>query len=140
MKITEHLNSEHGVFLTQLRELEILLERKAPPQVLSAVLQTIARAVATHRDVEEEFLYPAMQYACAGPIQVMEQEHETIEAAIRTNDVRTFIDVLREHIMKEIRVLFPMAEECIAHDRLVDMTRRAVERVHERAGIPLEGR
>lgn len=148
MKITECLNTEHGVFLTQLEFLEQLVKEKAPDEVLRGVTRTIARAVERHRHVEEKFLYPAILREIGKdfrPIQVMESEHEEIgrlvfeiirgSAGLSTL-VTNFIGVLRQHIMKEIQVLFPLSEERISKQELEQMACQCVEYVHETSGVP----
>ncbi|MBI3329138.1 MAG: hemerythrin domain-containing protein [Nitrospinae bacterium] len=147
MKATECLNTEHGVFLRQLSMLEKLLEEDASREVLRAVTLTIATAVEWHRAVEEQFLYPAIvrEYGQGfPPIQVMEAEHAQIEACIkgiaeRHNDmqglVREFIDTLRQHIGKEINVLFPLAEAKISAGELEQMACECVEHYHALAGV-----
>lgn len=146
MKITECLNTEHGVFLTQLAYLEEQLGQGAPPASLAAIVQTVARAVDTHKEMEEKFLYPAIEEACGPgfpPLRVMEEEHRIIEDAIAeigtgrfgTEAVLRFLNTLRRHIAKEIQVLFPTAEQAIPEAKLVQMTCRCVEHVHLKAGV-----
>ncbi|MDP4013692.1 MAG: hemerythrin domain-containing protein [Candidatus Nanopelagicales bacterium] len=147
MKVTECLNTEHGVFLAQLGVLERMLIEEAPSGELRAVTLTIAQAVEKHRDAEEKILYPAILREFGEgfpPIQVMEAEHEEIGRLIRgvaSGDgnvpqmVRGFIDVLRQHIGKEIKVLFPMAEQRIAGADLERMACLCVEQYHESAGV-----
>ena len=134
MKVTECLNTEHGVFLIQLGVLERMLTEKATPEELRAATLIVAEAVEKHRDVEEAIFYPAILQAFGEdfpPIQVMETEHKEIESLIQgissESDsmptlVRSFIDILRLHIGKEINVLFPMAEEKISGCRRAHIT------------------
>jgi hemerythrin-like domain-containing protein len=147
VKITECLNTEHGVFLTQLNFLEELVAAKAPHEELRAVLRAIARAVERHRHVEEKFLYPAILREFGKdfpPIQCMEAEHEEIGRLIfevtRGSDqtpalVTNFIQVLRQHIGKEIKILFPMSEEKISVHELEEMTSKSVEFIHQSCGV-----
>jgi len=82
MKATECLNTEHGVFLTQLSMLESLLKEGASREVLRAATLTIAASVEKHRAVEEKLLYPAIVRAFGEgfpPIRVMETEHARIQ-------------------------------------------------------------
>jgi len=148
MKATECLNTEHGVFLTQLSVLETLLNQGASTEVLRAVTLTIAAAVEKHRDVEEKFLYPAIlrEYGAGfPPIQVMEAEHKQIEECIKGIEehhketqgmVRAFIDTLRQHIGKEINVLFPLAEEKISARELEQIACHCVDDYHASACVP----
>lgn len=147
MKVTECLNTEHGVFLTQLGVLERMLKEKAPTGELRAVTLAIAETVEKHRHAEEKILYPAILREFGEgfpPIQVMEAEHKEIDRFIRgvasgdgsiADLVRGFIDVLRQHIGKEINVLFPMAERKIAGADLERMACQCVEHYHQAAGM-----
>ncbi len=132
MKITECLNVEHGVFLDQLATLELLVQQGASREVLAAVARTVAGPVERHRELEERLLYPEIRKAFGTmfpPLDVMEHEHGEIQEALRTIDsgrfspdtVTGFIAVLREHIQKEIQVLFPMAESRIPAPRLEEL-------------------
>jgi hemerythrin-like domain-containing protein len=147
MKMTECLNAEHGVFLTQLSFLEQLVGEQASHEVLRAVTRAIARAVEQHRHVEEKFLYPAILREFGhgfAPIKCMESEHEEIGRLIfeitrgskETPALAArFIEVLREHIGKEIKILFPMSETKISGKELEEMTCQAVQFLHEEAGV-----
>ncbi|MCI0341328.1 MAG: hemerythrin domain-containing protein [Planctomycetales bacterium] len=132
MKITECLNVEHGVFLDQLATLDHLVQQGAKPEVLAAVSRAIAGPVERHRELEERLLYPEIRRAWGPefpPLDVMEREHEEIQDALRAIDsgrfdastVNRFVDVLRQHIHKEVNVLFPMAEARIPAPRLEEM-------------------
>ena len=147
MKVTECLNTEHGVFLTELGVLEWMLKESAPAGELRAVTLTIAKAVERHRDVEEKIFYPAILREFGEgfpPIQVMEAEHKEIERCIQgvasgneniADFVRGFIDILRQHIAKEINVLFPMAEQRISGPDLERMACQCVEHYHQAVGV-----
>lgn len=148
MKVTELLNVEHGVFLTQLANLEKLLRANAPKESLAALVHSIALAVDAHKEIEEKFLYPAIEEALGPnfpPLIVMEQEHQAIERAIQNvasgtfngGTVQFFIDTLRQHIHKEIKVLFPMAEDNISEQELSEMARKGLEESHARLGVSL---
>lgn len=144
MKVTECLNTEHGVFLLQLAVLERMLAERAPDGEIRAVALAIAEAVEQHRSAEEELLYPAILREFGEgfpPIQVMEAEHAEIGRCIQAlaarggsipDAARDFIGVLREHIAKEIHVLFPLAEQRIPGPDLERMACRCTER-HSRA-------
>lgn len=135
MKVTECLNAEHDVFLLQLSVLEQMLESGASTDEVRASALTLAAAVERHRDLEEELLYPAILRAFGQdfpPMRVMEAEHKEIERCIialrdRTGDAsvhaRGLISVLRDHIQKEVQVLFPMAQSRIP---AADLERMAI--------------
>jgi hemerythrin-like domain-containing protein len=139
MKFTDSLNSEHDVFLVQLGALERLLDGGAPQDEVRACALVLAEAVERHRQGEEDLLYPAILREFGQdfpPIRVMEMEHEQIERCLgglrdRAGNgpelTRDFIDVLRQHIHKEVHVLFPMAETRIGAAELekMNLTHRA---------------
>lgn len=147
MKVTECLNTEHGVFLTQLELLENMVKNGSSDDELRAVTLAIAKAVEKHRDAEEEIFYPMILKEFGSdfaPIQVMESEHKEIERFIKSIDAKDgnvsesvsgFISILREHIAKEIKVLFPMAEEKIPADKLEQMACQCVEFHHKLSGV-----
>jgi hemerythrin-like domain-containing protein len=147
MKMTECLNTEHGVFLAQVTVLERMLNQKAPTGELRAVTLAIAEMVEKHRDAEEKILYPAIVRAFGEgfpPIRVMEAEHKEIErfiCGVGSGDgsvpelARAFIDVLRQHIAKEVNVLFPMAEQRITGEDLERMACQCVEHYHQAANV-----
>lgn len=125
MRMTECLNMEHGVFLSQLGVLEGMWMEGSPPAELRAVALAIGRAVENHRENEERLLYPAILREFGEgfpPMAVMEAEHRQIERCLQALDsregdirdwVRSFVDTLRGHIHKEMHVLFPLAEQRI---------------------------
>ncbi|MEK6606475.1 MAG: hemerythrin domain-containing protein [Myxococcota bacterium] len=140
MKITECLNVEHGVFLTQLDVLEKMLRDNADADEIRACALLLAAAVEKHRALEEELLYPAILRAFGQgfpPMRVMEAEHKEIERCIHdldarrgdaATDARELAAVLREHIGKEVDVLFPMAERGVPSADLEQMACRCAER------------
>lgn len=133
MKITDCLNAEHWVFLAQLERLEAMLQEGAPVEALRAATLTIGAAVERHRALEDDILYPAIRRQFGQqfpPILVMEAEHQQIErclkgVASRAENVpalaQGFIGVLRQHIAKEMQVLFPMTEQAIPVSQLEAM-------------------
>ena len=133
MKATECLNTEHGVFLLQLDTLKKMIDEKATLPELRAAVRVIGVAVEKHRDIEDRYLYPAIIRECGKefpPIRVMAEEHEQITECIKKiesnslksyDPIKKFIAILEEHIQKEIKVLFPMAEETISQEELEEM-------------------
>lgn len=140
MKITDCLNTEHWVFLSQLETLEAMLQEGAPVEALRAATLTIGAAVERHRAMEDEILYPAIRRQFGDdfpPILVMEGEHQEIESSLKGVASRAenmhaltqgFIDLLRQHIAKEMQVLFPMAEQAIPLSQLEHMACQCTER------------
>ena len=130
MKTIDLLNSEHGVFLTQLKVLKHMLHEKVSTKELKWVVRTIAEAVDNHRVIEEKTIYRQFKrkFGKNFPlIKTMEREHEKIEWCLKHIDsgrentreiVQTFIRVLEEHIKKEIMIVFPMIEKELMPEEL----------------------
>ena len=142
MTVTECLNAEHDVFLLQLRVLEQMMEGGASADELRSGALTLAAAVERHRDVEEELLYPEILRRFGQdfpPMRVMEAEHKEIERCVvglrdRNGEaaelLRGLVSVLRDHIHKEMTVLFPMAESRIPAAELRQMAQRCATKRH----------
>jgi len=145
MKVTERLKVEHGVFLLQLRTLEDLLARNAPAVALAAAVETISRAEEHHSAIEERLLYPALAKAVGQefpPLQQVAADHQSIKSLverIRGGDVghepiRELINLLREHMEREIHDTFRVIEEALPEETLRAMCNWEVEHVFEAAG------
>ena len=144
MKLTEWLNVEHGVFLVQIKLLEELVQQKAPIAVCAAVVETLARALEAHDQIEDRLLYPELGQVLGNPpaLAAMKREHEEIERLVR--DIRNdpsrqwqferFAVLLTEHIEREIHFLFPMAEEYLSEERLTSMGNWYAMHASERTG------
>ena len=141
MKITECLTAEHRVFSDQLR----LIERAVgnpdlyPDAVLKVMVEMFAIPLERHAQTEEEVLFPALEAhlgRSAGPLAVMDAEHESIRQALGAisagEDMRgqasRLIEVLRGHIQKEDRVLFPMAQELLGTEGLIHLAEECAKR------------
>jgi len=145
MKITDRLKVEHGVFLLQLRYLEELLRRHAPPATLVAAVETIAIAEENHSLIEDRVLYPALATALGSDLPVLKQieedhrESKELVARIRAGDtdeatVRAWVERLRTHMEREIHATFVLIEETISLERLVSMCNWEVEHIYGEMG------
>jgi len=143
VKATDTLMEEHRIIERVLAALEKQArklhagETVRPSFFLDAADFVRNFADGTHHDKEEVRLFPAMvEHGFApdsGPVAVMLSEHEQgrrLTGAMRdaaerleggdtdaaTEVVRNalgYVDVLRQHIMKEDSVLFPMADQAL---------------------------
>src|SRR5690242_15574945 len=68
MKLTDHLRAEHDVFLTQISQLEAMLEHGTSAKAVAIAVLVLARAVAAHARAEHELLFPAMVEAWGGDL------------------------------------------------------------------------
>jgi hemerythrin-like domain-containing protein len=145
MKITDRLKVEHGVFLLQLRYLEELLRRHAPPATLVAAVETIAIAEENHSLIEDRVLYPALASTLGRELPALkqiEEDHQLtreLVARIRAGEtdeatVQAWVDRLRSHMEREIHATFALIEETFAAERLVTMCNWEVEHIYGEMG------
>ncbi len=137
---TQILMSEHRLIERGLECLETMATRARDDATLvvadaSELLRFIEEfADAGHHAKEETHLFPAMEArglpSHAGPTAVMRAEHEEGRAHVRAmsravlcapadlevfaRHALAFVSLLRQHIMKEDQILFPMADGMIA--------------------------
>ena len=134
MKITEYLSSQHDIFLEELSFLERFKASQKGNDVrgLKEIVLAIASSVEKHAELEEKFLFPELNCHLEqkmGPVAVMEFEHDEIRKILgflrETEDPHTirlevskFIVFLRDHIAKEEKALFVIAEESMGCESL----------------------
>ncbi|MEK9752521.1 MAG: hemerythrin domain-containing protein [Rhodospirillaceae bacterium] len=120
MRVTVALLGEHGLFYALIEQ--VSHATKNAPDDVPALTRALARALATHAEVEEATLFPALRphLGPLGPIGVMEAEHRQIEEIVKriaaTDDpaqLRRYVDLLIEvcidHFAKEEGILFHLA-------------------------------
>lgn len=146
MRPTEILSAEHRVIEQVLDCVEKIAEGAGARGVLDVQAATASiRFLKTfadrcHHGKEEDQLFPAIGErgipTKVGPVAVMLDEHvlgrreiAAMEAAVKAlqgNDpkaigeyvarARNYVELLREHIMKEDNILFPMAEAALSDE------------------------
>jgi hemerythrin-like domain-containing protein len=140
MKATDELVKEHQGIELMLRIMQAVAEKlkggdRIPAGELSSILEFLSVFVdQCHHGKEEEFLFPALEAAgvarVGGPIGVMLKEHEQGRRLVShlrdavtgytsgddaaSSDIQSTIGeyeaLLTQHIEKENKVLFPMAD------------------------------
>ncbi len=147
MQITQALLGEHGVLYALFEHVEAGVPGMETLADVQRAGTTLIATLGSHARIENEILFPALepQLGPGGPLPVMREEHDEIEAAL--NDVvnatsydaalsqlRYAIRIARDHFAKEEQVLFGMAQQMLSAselDRLGAMwaeTRRVVAR------------
>ena len=164
MTVTEELTTEHRAIERMLAVLESAaarLEAGEPvrPDVFREALDFVRNfADRCHHGKEEENLFPRLEELGVpregGPLGVMLSEHDEgrafigaiaaavdayeggDEAAARTiaSNASGYVDLLRGHILKEERVLFPMADQVLSAD-----DQRSLEESFERIETEVMG-
>jgi hemerythrin-like domain-containing protein len=146
MKITDRLKVEHGVYLLQLRHLEVLVDARAPAEALRAVVQAIAAAEDQHSKLEDTVLYPELAKVVGAefaPLMQVSDDHrrlaELSNRAAASGDpveVKAYIDHLRSHLEREIHSLFALAEDVLSPELLASLGNWQEEHIYREAGQP----
>ncbi len=151
MKATEQLRNEHEGIKLMMRILEKLCGKldageAVDPEHLEKITEFLrVFADKCHHGKEEDLLFPAMEAAGipreGGPIGVMLLEHDkgrgyimgmadavakykrgdNKAAPVIASNARNYISLLTQHIEKENRVLFPMADAHLSEERQESM-------------------
>jgi hemerythrin-like domain-containing protein len=124
LRLTDALLGEHAVIYALLDHIE---EELAGLDVLTDVqrlTRTLAATLLSHARVEDKMLFPALEKHLrqGGPLACMRQEHAEIEIAIEdvasaatcglaVERLRHALQVARDHLVKEERVLFLVARQ-----------------------------
>lgn len=155
MTATDDLRAEHEGILRMLGVMRALVTRieaegTVPAAALTGILDFLKIfADKCHHGKEEDILFPALEAAGmpreGGPIGVMLHEHTLGRGLIRDMDgaltgnagprsfiapALAYIELLTQHIAKENKVLFPMAERLLGTPALTAM-HEAFERLEE---------
>ncbi len=135
MKITDALLGEHGVFYAQFARLDEAVPTASGATELREMAALPASGLASHAAIEDELLFDRLEQvlgADSGPLPVMRAEHSSIEAALAAaatapeadrarRCITEAVELAREHFAKEERVLFPLAEQMIPEESLVEL-------------------
>jgi hemerythrin-like domain-containing protein len=145
-KANDDLMNEHEAILSAINVLDRMVPALDQPSVVNKKdVQDFIHflkefADKCHHGKEEGFLFPAMVGAGVpehgGPISVMLAEHaqgrqliqemeesisNDLDLVMLINAARKYSSLLRNHIQKENRILFPMAEEILTEAQLDEL-------------------
>jgi hemerythrin-like domain-containing protein len=145
MKLTDRLKVEHGIFFKQLAFLESLAKLGAPASVLGVVAETIVTAEEDHSQLEGRVLYPELEKAVGRdyrPLTQVAEEHAALAALVARMRAGTvdaglameFVNLLRDHLEREIHGLFALADEWIPAERLEALVNWEEEHLYESMG------
>lgn len=141
MRLTDALLGEHGVLYALFAELEREVPRAATLAEVKARGSLLLAGIESHASIEDDMLFPALEPHIGemGPLGVMRWEHREIGRALEeirdTQDLAHARDLLLrairiavDHFAKEERVLFPLAEQVLGEQALLDLGQRWAER------------
>ena len=131
MKLTDALLGEHGVFYSIFDQIEIALAQANSAGDGRALMAGVGAAIASHAQIENDLLFNEMEKRMGpgGPVAVMRDEHERIEAGFEAiageqdlGRIRTTVNELfglaRQHFGKEEQVLFRIARQQLGDELL----------------------
>lgn len=136
MKITDRFSREHEVFVKQLESLRIAVRDGADVTSAIARVRTLAGPLLRHAENEEVLLFPDLVEilggATGGMVSVLRQEHAIIHRQVTAltgepakaefeRVFTAFETLLRDHILKEEDVLFPLSAKLLGDERLEAM-------------------
>lgn len=135
MKITDAFLGEHAVFYAQFAHIEQTVPGAECLCRVKHQAGLLAAALASHAHLEDDLLFVHLEPhlgAQAGPLAVMRAEHEEIENGLRIlpdiDDLaegkalflRTVL-VARQHFSKEEKILYPIAQQVLDEDTLLQL-------------------
>ncbi len=133
MKITDALYGEHRQFYAYMEFLDGLLDGNEAPslEALRALAGGFEHLIMSHAKIEEDGLFRALEGELGGmgPLEVILGEHREIDrlaaaakdadtAAACAGQLGDLMSLLRQHFMKEERVLFVLAQQHLGEDAL----------------------
>lgn len=133
MKITDALYGEHGLFYAYMEFLDAALDGNGEPSLegLRALVGGLEQMVKSHAAIEENGLFVELEDKMGGmgPLEVMRAEHREIDrlldaaqasatAAACAGHLRDLLALLRQHFIKEERLLFVLAQQHLDEDVL----------------------
>lgn len=134
MKITEGLLGEHALSYAIFDQVEVTAENARSLAEIAAIGRVVAGAVASHMELEDEVLFPALieRGQSDGALDVLRAEHLEIELLNGAVSASTTLEegrgvllrllyTLRDHFAKEERVLFPICERLLGDRELRDL-------------------
>ncbi len=164
MKATEELMKEHRGIELMLRVLEVIslraeAEEPLEHEDLDGIVDFLTIfADKCHHGKEEDLLFPAMEAAGipreGGPIGVMLAEHAACRSIVKrltaaveeykahhgdasariASAARDYVKLLTQHIRKEERVLYPIAEGKLSTEKDAELVEAFEKLEHERIG------
>lgn len=136
----EELRSDHQIILTQLDDLEAVINQPAVDhQKVEEFLHFTETFAEPHHQKEEQVLFPALEKKGmpreGGPIGMMLWEHTAkreylakMREALKENNedklkenTQAMIALLREHIFKENNILYPCAQDLLTEQELAEI-------------------
>ena len=135
MRIIDRFTQEHQQFVGELDRLKAHVDAGGDVASAIAAARTLATPLLKHAENEEALLFPDLVERLGrtgSPVTVLQEEHVIIHgqvdrltaeptAADFAKVFAAFDRILREHILKEEEVVFPMSASLLGDARLQEM-------------------
>ena len=129
MRIIDVLLGEHGYISMALDLTEARLGPKADLAEVRCWSRVLDEQLTAHSDLEDELLFGELDPKLAAEIQELRKDHLRIERAFAgviaaknvdaaLAELRKAIELVRRHLAKEERVLFPAALQVLSDEEL----------------------
>jgi hemerythrin-like domain-containing protein len=126
MKITEALRAEHQVFQSTFDHIEAELPKFRTLAEVKSVASLVEAMLRAHTETEDELFIGPLEHCFEqiGQRETFHKEHEHIEGSLRMLQKATrvkhardlllkAIAICRQHLDKEERIVFPLAERVL---------------------------
>src|ERR1035438_8791684 len=141
MKITEALVAEHTIFLSVFDQIERVLPRLATPAEVRTMATLIEGLLEDHAETETNLAYLALDHVLAhnGELKRMHQDHHEIDDRFRNVHtastcaqarrlLKLALGATREHFRGEERSVFPLVEQVLQEETLVELGQSWLQR------------
>ena len=141
MKITEALVAEHNIFLGVFDQIERVLPSLTTPTEVRTMACIVEGLLEGHARTETNLAYLALDHVLAhnGGLKRMHQEHQEIDDRLRKVHtaktcaearrlLKTAIISSREHFRGEERSVFPLLENSLQKETLLELGKSWMQR------------
>jgi hemerythrin-like domain-containing protein len=141
MKITEALVAEHTIFLSVFDQIERVLPSLTTPAEVTTMARIVEGLLAGHAETETNLAYLALDHVLAdnGELKRMHQDHDEIDDRLREVHtantcaqarrlLKLALGATREHFRGEERSVFPLVEQVLQEETLVQLGQNWLQR------------
>ena len=134
MKITEAMVAEHSIFLSVFDQIERVLPSLTTPVEVSTMARIVEGLLVNHARTETNLAYLALDHVLEqnGELKRMHQDHQEIDDRLRKVHqagtcaearrlLKSAITASREHFRAEERSVFPLLEQALKEQTLIEL-------------------
>jgi len=141
MKITEALIAEHNIYLEVFDQIKRVLPSLTSPLEVKTMANIVEGLLQHHAETETNLAYLALDHVLhdQGELGRMHQDHHEIDARLKKvraaktcaearRLLKSVLLASREHFQLEERSVFPLLEEALQAETLVELGRAWLQR------------